>query len=204
MTTSVQGWDDDEGWEDWYGEEKLQPAPYSSINDTNYWTAPEPDATGIAPHGFIGDVRCASWPRRLGALAVDWFLTVYLPPTVALWLLGIPEFALAALVVAISLQLQRAERSGQTVGKALLGIQVVRPVKYQGGQALVRVGAGRNLARMVLHLLDCLPFGLGLLRPIWDRYRRTWADSLTHCVVIHPEGGPEPLPKAPPGSHDLT
>ncbi|MGQ4517378.1 RDD family protein [Streptomyces sp. DW26H14] len=69
-------------------------------------------------------------------------------------------------------------RTGQTLGARLIGVRVVDVQTRQP------IGAGRSLLRSATHALDALPLGLGLVRPLWDRQRQTWADRIHRTVVI--------------------
>jgi Mce-associated membrane protein len=66
--------------------------------------------------------------------------------------------------------------TGWSLGRALVGIAVVRP----DGSA---VGVGRLMARELAHLLDTLSVFVGWLWPLWDSRRRTFADLLLRTEV---------------------
>jgi uncharacterized RDD family membrane protein YckC len=72
----------------------------------------------------------------------------------------------------------REGRTGQTPGKKIVGIRLLREAD---GAAL---GFGRAFGRRWLHLLDAIPCGLGFLWPLWDDKNQTWADKMVHTVVI--------------------
>lgn len=72
----------------------------------------------------------------------------------------------------------REGQTGQTPGKKILGIRVLRE---QDGAAL---GFGRAFGRRLLHGLDALPCFLGFLWPLWDQKNQTWADKMVTTVVI--------------------
>ena len=67
--------------------------------------------------------------------------------------------------------------SGQTPGKMILGVRVVRtdglPVFY--GQALFRA---------LGYYVSSLLFGLGFLWAVWDRRNQTWHDKIVGTVVV--------------------
>jgi Mce-associated membrane protein len=67
--------------------------------------------------------------------------------------------------------------TGWSLGRALLGIRVVR---RRDGAA---VGAWRLLARDFAHLLDTATLFIGWLWPLWDSRRRTFADLLLRTEV---------------------
>jgi Mce-associated membrane protein len=65
---------------------------------------------------------------------------------------------------------------GWSLGRALLGIEVVQPE----GAA---VGLGRLMLRELAHLLDTFSVFVGWLWPLWDSRRRTFADLLLRTEV---------------------
>jgi uncharacterized RDD family membrane protein YckC len=75
---------------------------------------------------------------------------------------------------------------GKTVGKAILGLRVVR---RDGGA----VGWSRSLIRFGGYLLSLVAFGLGFAWILIDRKRRDWADMLAGTRVVydwHAHGAP--------------
>ena len=66
---------------------------------------------------------------------------------------------------------------GATPGKLFVGLAVVR--EANGRPAGLLRTAGRALA----HILDTILL-IGYLRPLWNRRRQTFADSLAHTVVL--------------------
>ena len=79
-----------------------------------------------------------------------------------------------ATVVAIALM---QAYLGSTPGKLFVGLAVVR--EANGRPA----GLVRTVGRLVAHLLDAI-FLIGYLRPLWNRRRQTFADSLARTVVL--------------------
>jgi uncharacterized RDD family membrane protein YckC len=67
---------------------------------------------------------------------------------------------------------------GITVGKALMGLRVVR----MNGVPLT---FGRSTRRYLTFLLSALPLFLGLLWVIWDDRRQGWHDKLSDTCVIY-------------------
>lgn len=98
-------------------------------------------------------------PVGLGLVAVWVGVLLYL----ALW--GWNRYAVKA-------------RAGASLGKRRQQIQVVLAAD---GSA---PSGARLLARDVAHVLDVLPACLGLLWPIWDRRRQTFADKIVGSVVV--------------------
>lgn len=75
-------------------------------------------------------------------------------------------------------QLYRQGTTGQTIGKKIVGIRVIREAdgRYTGfGMAFVR-----NLA----HMVDGLACYIGFLWPLWDDKKQTFADKMCSTVVV--------------------
>ncbi|WP_136245582.1 RDD family protein [Mycobacterium intracellulare] len=123
----------------------------------------------------------ASWTARGGALALDFLPGVVVLATTALVALSVPPrgawWWVSASTAAVTIVLTAFNRlllpvlAGQTVGRAVFGITVVR----RNGDA---VGPWCLLLRDLAHLLDTAPALLGWLWPLWDSRRRTFADML--------------------------
>ena len=123
----------------------------------------------------------ARWHIRAAAFVVDvlpglavvaTMVLVWLavPLRSAWWWLSVSVLAAAALLTMINRVVLPA-LSGWSLGRAMLGIAVVRP---DGAS----VGVGRLLCRDLAHLLDTLSVFVGWLWPLWDPRRRTFADVL--------------------------
>ncbi|MBF6331051.1 RDD family protein [Nocardia transvalensis] len=69
-------------------------------------------------------------------------------------------------------------RTGQTPGKKVVGIRLVREAD---GQPL---GFGMALVRRICHILDTVPCYLGWLWPLWDDKRQTFADKILNTIVV--------------------
>jgi Mce-associated membrane protein len=132
----------------------------------------------------------AGWLIRAAAFAVDVLPGVAVVATTALvwlaappqslwWWVSISVLVGAALVTMVNRAVLPAIL-GWSLGRALLGLEVVRP----GGAA---VGVGRLMSRELAHLLDTLSVCVGWLWPLWDSRKRTFADLLlgteVHCVA---------------------
>ena len=68
--------------------------------------------------------------------------------------------------------------SGQTVGKKLLGIRVVR---FDTGGEL---GYGGAALRYVGRILSSIPCLLGYFWMLWDDQKQTWHDKIATTVVV--------------------
>lgn len=93
-----------------------------------------------------------------------------------------------AMIVAVVFQLRREGRTGQTVGKKVLGIRAVRE---RDGQML---GVGLALGRRLLQFLNNVVFGLGWWWAIWDAKSQTFADKITSVIVVRADAAPMPQP----------
>ncbi|TQM38845.1 RDD family protein [Pseudonocardia cypriaca] len=72
----------------------------------------------------------------------------------------------------------RQGRSGQSLGKSVLG---TRLVSAGSGEP---IGFARAFGRQVAHLLNGIPLGLGYLWPLWDEQRQTFADKVCSTLVV--------------------
>ncbi len=123
----------------------------------------------------------AGWHIRAAALAVDIVPGFAVVVTMALVWLAVPPqgpwwWASLSVLVAAALATM-ANRVilpayvGWSLGRALLGIEVVRP---DGAE----VGLGRLALRELAHVLDTLSVFVGWLWPLRDSRKRTFADLL--------------------------
>lgn len=145
-------------------EEPLRPAPW----ETRVWASWVDLMVAvlvIAP--FVGYAQVTAVPREYGD-AVD--LT---PSGIAAAWAGI----LIALAVWSWNRYVRQARTGRSIGKRRQGLRVL---DAEGRTPT----AGRLLVRDLAHVLDVLPACLGLLWPIWDRRRQTFADKIVGTVVV--------------------
>lgn len=97
-----------------------------------------------------------------------------------LMVLGIAFVGLGAItVIAIQLwnRVFRMGRTGQSVGKKVMGIRLVE--EHTGRP----MGAGMCFVREIAHTLDQF-FYLGYLWPLWDPKRQTFADKILSTVVV--------------------
>jgi Mce-associated membrane protein len=128
----------------------------------------------------------AGWHLRAAAFAIDVVPGIAVVATTALvwlaapsqsvwWWLSISVLVGAALVTMVNRAVLPAIL-GWSLGRALLGLAVVRP----DGAA---VGVGRLTSRELAHLLDTLSVCVGWLWPLWDARRRTFADLLLGTEV---------------------
>jgi uncharacterized RDD family membrane protein YckC len=169
-----------------------QPGPYNPY--TPYGGAPGYGAPG-------GEL--ATWLPRVGATLLDflilapfWIIAIivissttkvgtYDPTTGVTTGGGVSGAGLGIAAVlylgafAFSLyQLYRQGTTGQTIGKKVVGIRVIREVDGQ------YTGFGMAFVRGLAHFLDAVACYIGYLWPLWDAKRQTFADKVCGTVVI--------------------
>ena len=94
--------------------------------------------------------------------------------------------------------------TGQSIGKKVLGMQLVRGIiDPDGDKLIVRPGWPWGVARLALHTLDALPCYIGFLAPLWTWRRQTFADMIANTAVLK-EPEPINLMFAPSGSRRRT
>ena len=71
----------------------------------------------------------------------------------------------------------RMGRTGQSIGKKVMGIRLVD--EYSGQP----IGAGMAFVRELAHALDGAVY-IGYLWPLWDDKRQTFADKILNTVVV--------------------
>lgn len=72
----------------------------------------------------------------------------------------------------------RQGRTGQSLGKQLLGIRLLNE------RAMAPVGAGAAFVRELAHYIDGVAMYIGYLWPLWDPKRQTFADKICGTVVV--------------------
>jgi uncharacterized RDD family membrane protein YckC len=159
-------------------------------------TEEEPEEGGKEPTGWDRALRGGFWLRSL-AMAVDSLILLLLLAifvvlgflTLALGSTGgrevpflrqafivIPVIFPLGLVLALAYFTFFHGTWGQTIGKMIFGLQVVRT----DGQPLT---FSRALARAFCYFLSALPFSLGFLWVGLSPAKRGWHDSLTDTMV---------------------
>ncbi|MFJ1644479.1 RDD family protein [Streptomyces sp. NPDC088258] len=136
--------------------------------------------------GYGGGMpELAHWGLRVGGKLIDGLL--YLVPYV-LFLYGAntsggvtPILAVIGALGMLAIfvwQLIQEGSTGQTVGKKVVGIRLLRE---SDGQP---IGAGMAFLRTLAHFLDNIACYLGWLWPLWDQKKQTFADKVCSTVVI--------------------
>jgi uncharacterized RDD family membrane protein YckC len=152
--------------------------------------------SGGAPGGQL-----AEWPQRaLGFLVDAAFAAVIIVAGFILALiLGAVSSALGTLVGIVLylgalaygiIQLVKQGNTGQTIGKKIVGLKVV---KEQTGQP---IGPGMSIVRQIAHVVDNIICYIGWLFPLWDAKKQTIADKIMGTVVLV-------VPKQPFNTQDL-
>lgn len=126
--------------------------------------------TGVRPitTGELADF----WTRFAGALLDGLILTI---PSVLMYFV-IP-FLGGIAVDFLYHWLAVAYWDGQTIGKRVVGVRVVRP----DGRP---VDAGTAAARAAMRIVSGLAFAIGFLWAAWDPERRTWHDMVADTRVF--------------------
>ncbi len=194
-------WWDGTAWTDQVG----QPAPggQPGYGQPGYGATVPPGyaVPSEAPAAWPGGPPLAGVGARFLALLLDWLIMTGVALVVALvtglvialllgtlgesvggtiaTIVGIAVY-LGLIVAAFAYEiLLEAGPYGQTIGKAVAGVRVVRA--DTGGRLSVGQAAGRVLARS---FLSGSIFALGYLWALFDDRRRTWHDLLADTVVI--------------------
>jgi len=147
------------------------------------WYDPYPDATWrpqIKEEQETVRVRFAGLSARWVGGAIDFIA----PNIVFSELFGsFGSTLLLAFIVFNSVWMQG--RTGQSLGKRLLGLRLCRIVdSYNDYSYYVHVTPGLCFGRLVAHVLDVMPFLYGFIRPVFSPRAQTYADSVAHTVVI--------------------
>ena len=130
-----------------------------------------------APVSPDGRPELASWGLRLGGYLVD--VVILSVITAVVWaVLGETLANLTQVVLYYGVFGYLTGTSGQTPGRKVVGIRVVREAD---GQVL---GAGMGIVRNICHILDALPLLLGFFWPLWDAKNQTFADKIVKSVVV--------------------
>jgi uncharacterized RDD family membrane protein YckC len=153
------------------------PAPYGA--------APPPGAGyGYGqPQGYGAPApggAYASWGLRVQAALVDWFGPTFVAEVIYFAINR--AFGSLLLLVALAwalFQAYQAGATGQSLGKKMAGIRLLNE---KTGQP---IGGGLGIGRYFLHILDSIPcVPVGLLWPLWDAKKQTFADKILTTIVI--------------------
>jgi uncharacterized RDD family membrane protein YckC len=160
-------------------------APESSVPATQYGGTGQPPAPG--QYGATPGAPFASWILRVGGYVLDTLIIGV--PAVVIILIGVaighgigPAIAVLGYLVAIGFGIWnvvfRQGSTGQTIGKQIVGIKLIRELDGQP------VGAGMAFLRQIAHFVDSIACYVGWLWPLWDAKKQTFADKLCSTVVV--------------------
>jgi uncharacterized RDD family membrane protein YckC len=127
----------------------------------------------------------ASWGRRVVAQIIDAVIVIAGFAILAV-LVAAAGSAAIGIVAGISFYIGyfvvgHGSRSGQTLGKKLLGIAVKGDIAF--GRISYARAFGRLLSLFVLGLIPLVNI-LNLLSPLWDSENQAWHDKLADTVVV--------------------
>lgn len=200
----------------WYHGEG-DPAGTVRYWDGEAWTSdPVPDPSGPttpstpsygAPNFGTGVSvsTYATWWQRVAATLLDGLVifAAAIPAAIlAAVLIAINEtlgaivaiiLYLVVLIAAVYLLSWAQGTTGQTPGKRLMGIQVVRD---GSGEFM---GGGLGLGRYLLSFINSLPLYLGWLWPLWDAKNQTLVDKMLGTVVVPTDRPKKLFPLFPGG-----
>ncbi|MEV7421237.1 MULTISPECIES: RDD family protein [unclassified Streptomyces] len=136
--------------------------------------------------GYGGGMpELAHWGLRVGGKLIDGLIMMV--PYILVVIGGGLGDSAGTLFVIIGLlgmlgvfiwQLIQEGSTGQTVGKKVVGIKLLRE---SDGQP---IGGGMAFVRTLAHFLDNIACYLGWLWPLWDQKKQTFADKVCSTVVI--------------------
>ncbi len=145
---------------------------------------------------------CASWGLRVGSSIVDGLLLGLVSGVASL--LGDAAGNIAWVVFGVWNAIYLQGTTGQTLGKRVVGTQLVRKVRrHPGTEHLVAPGPATALLRRFAQILDSLSLGVGYLAPLWTQRRQTFGDLLSQTVVIK-ASSPIALTTAAPNDQSAT
>jgi uncharacterized RDD family membrane protein YckC len=157
----------------------------------------------IAQHPGWSGQPLASWGSRLGATLIDWL--VLLVPVVILTIivvavaagsdtgavvtgiLGVLAYLVVAFAYAPVLMAREGVNNGQTWGKQMLGIRVVRDngETMSFGWAALREIAVKGLAvGIAASIIPLIPWFLNYFWPLWDDQNRALHDMVVSTHVV--------------------
>lgn len=148
-----------------------------------------PQMPGIHPEtpGRPGQVY-ASWIQRVTAHILNLVpaVAVYVGGFILSKIVGVVLDFLGLLILltsfiaalAVTAYVHFLDGEDQSPGKAIVGIRVVNESSGRSLGGLMGVG------RLVIHILDSVPCGLGWFLPLVDKKRQTIADKVLGTVVV--------------------
>lgn len=173
--------------------------PYPGQPNQGGWTPQGPAQPGYNPYSpgygfnYAPPGQLAGWGSRVGASLLD-YLVAAIPVAIG-WVVGLvlanslEEMGQAGtLAVTIGYlgffaihiwnRVVQQGRTGQSLGKRIVGLKVVSP---DTGQL---IGIGRTFGREVCAVIFNYVCFLNLLWPLWDERHQTWHDKVASDIVI--------------------
>jgi uncharacterized RDD family membrane protein YckC len=173
------------------------PPSYGGPVPPSGWQQPIPQHPGWSGQPL------ASWGSRVGATLIDWL--VLLVPVVVLTIivvavatgsdtgavvtgiLGVLAYLVVVLAYAPVLMAREGVHNGQTWGKQMIGIRVVRdtgePMNF-GWSALREIAVKGLLVGIVSSIIPLIPWLLNYLWPLWDDENRALHDIVCSTHVV--------------------
>jgi uncharacterized RDD family membrane protein YckC len=119
--------------------------------------------------------QLASWGLRVAATLIDTVIAIVVQLVFAAISQSLAQ--LAGLVVFLVFAYLLGT-TGQTPGKRLIGIKIVKEADG------TYIGFGMAIVRAIAHILDALPLLVGYLWPLWDAKRQTFADKVIGTLAV--------------------
>ena len=148
-------------------------------------------AASESPRGPSGP-RAGFWIRVV-ATAIDGLILSAAIAPFRLWISEFVGFAVGAVIGLLYYGYLEGGPAGQTVGKRVVNIRVVRAA--DGGS----LGWSTAMLRYACSWLSLIPLWLGYFWMLWDREKQTWHDKLSETVVVPSSAWP-----APPGPFGMA
>lgn len=136
--------------------------------------------------GYGAMPELAHWGLRLGGFLIDGLIMAV--PYFVLGTIGTAVgdsvgavFVLLGFAAMIGIgiwQLYKEGTTGQTIGKKVVGIRLLREVDG------LPMGFGMAFVRRLAHFLDSIACYIGWLWPLWDEKKQTFADKVCSSVVV--------------------
>lgn len=144
--------------------------------------APPPSYTtagGGAGYSVAPGIERAGFGNRLVALIID---SILLGIVTSIFTVGHPfttgANGISALLAFAYYGYFEGGPAGQTIGKKVMNIRVVRVA--DGGE----LGWGTALLRHLCRYLSAFACGIGFLWMLWDKDKMTWHDKLSQTLVV--------------------
>jgi uncharacterized RDD family membrane protein YckC len=162
----------------------------------------QPPAKPVGPHGqpIVHGLECASWGSRVGAFLLDFLFAFVIPLGAGIALAssgGTGLEIVGGILMAVAflgswlfyaplLMMRKGRRNGQTLGKQIVGIRVIRdggePMGF--GWGFLREALVRWLLIAVIGGFFFIPPLLDVLWPLWDDQNRALHDMMVSTHVV--------------------